>query len=238
MTKRKPGSTTPPRVFWTNDQVAVLKSRYPNERAEAIAQSLGISVYRVYAKAKKLGLKKSAAFLASAESGRTGHDDRGVKHRFVKGQPCWSAGTSGVVGVHPNCVTTQFKKGRKAEEAHNYVPIGSEKVHLGYLIRKVTDDPTIVPARRWEFVHRLVWIEANGPIPDNHVVCFLPGRFSTERDKITVDALELVSRGELAKRNHPLSRDPELAKLVQLKGAITRQVNRIVREAEKKDDRE
>jgi lipid A disaccharide synthetase len=82
-----------------------------------------------------------------------------------------------------------------------------------------------VPARRWVGVHRRVWETANGPIPRGHVVCFLPGRRSGEVQKITLDALKLASRAKLAPRN------PELAKLVQLKGAITRQVNRIAREA-------
>jgi hypothetical protein len=62
----------------------------------------------------------------------------------------------------------------------------------------------------------------------------MPGRKTSDVDKITLDALEMVSRAELARRNHPVSRSPELAKLVQLKGAITRQINRIAREAQEK----
>ncbi|MNT70582.1 hypothetical protein D3C72_2089870 [compost metagenome] len=98
-------------------------------------------------------------------------------------------------------------------------------------MRKVTDDPNLVPARRWEAVHRLVWEAAHGPIPPGHAVAFLPGRRTTDAALITLDALELVTRGDLARRNHPRTRSPELAKLVQLKSAITRQVNRIAREA-------
>jgi HNH endonuclease len=79
-------------------------------------------------------------------------------------------------------------------------------------------------------VHRLVWEAANGPIPSGYVVCFLPGRKTADLELITIDAIELISRAELARRNHPRSKDPELAQLVQLKGAITRQVNRIARE--------
>ena len=128
---------------------------------------------------------------------------------------------------------TQFKKGSMSGAAqHNYVPIGSYRLSKdGYLEQKTNDDHP-VPARRWVAVHRLVWEAANGPIPEGHVVGFLPGRRSNVLEKITLDALELISRGELARRNHPRSRDPDLAKLVQLKGAITRQVNRIAREAQ------
>ncbi|WP_175770341.1 HNH endonuclease signature motif containing protein [Burkholderia anthina] len=232
MTKRKPGSTTPPKVFWTPEQIEILRRRYPNERAEVLADLFDCSVNRVYAKAAKLGLSKSAEFFASAESGRTGHDDRGIAGRFVKGMESWNKGVKGSSGNHPNCRHTQFKAGRSADEARNYVPIGTEKVNRdGYLIRKITDDPTLAPVRRWEAVHRLVWIAANGPIPDGHVVCFLRDRYTTEAAKITIDALELVHRRELARRNHWTNNDPEVARLYQLKGAITRQVNRIAREA-------
>ena len=51
-------------------------------------------------------------------------------------------------------------------------------------------------------------------------------------EEITVDRLECISMAENAQRNHPRSRNPELARLVQLKGAITRQVNRIAKESQ------
>jgi hypothetical protein len=165
--------------------------------------------------------------------GRT--DARMVATQFKKGQQSWNKGIKGICGTHENCRRTQFKKGEMAGAAQrNYVPIGSERLSKdGYLERKVTDDHP-VPARRWVGVHRIIWEAANGPIPPGHVVCFLPGRRTADAARITLDALELVSRAELARRNHPVTRDPELAKLVQLKGAITRQINRIAREAKEK----
>jgi hypothetical protein len=235
MTKRKPGSTQRYRHDWTPEEESVLTRRYPNERAQAIADDLGIHVTQVYKRAVKLGLSKSESFYQSEAAGLS--DGRGAGTRFKPGQKSWNKGTKGIAGQHPNCRRSQFKKGEKYGAAqHNYVPIGTEKISAdGYLIRKITDDPTLVPARRWEAVHRLVWIAANGPIPSGHVVGFLPGRNTTDLEKITLDALELVSRKDLALRNHPVSRSPELAKLVQLKGAITRQVNRLAREAKEQE---
>ena len=116
---------------------------------------------------------------------------------------------------------------------HNYVPIGSLRINAdGHLERKVTDNPALYPARRWEPVYRHVWEAANGPIPEGHLVIFRPGMKTTKEEEITVDRLECITRAENARRNHPRTRSPELARLVQLKGAITRQVNRINREAE------
>ncbi|MNL55223.1 hypothetical protein D3C87_1786150 [compost metagenome] len=87
---------------------------------------------------------------------------------------------------------------------------------------------------RWHPVHRVVWIAANGPVPDDHIVVFKPGMRTNVLEEITADRLECITRGENAERNHPRARSPELAKLVQLKGAITRQVNRIAREHEER----
>jgi hypothetical protein len=85
---------------------------------------------------------------------------------------------------------------------HSCLPIGSHRVSKdGYLERK-TDDAHPVPARCWVGVHRRVWETVNGPVPRGHVVCFLPRRRSGEVQKITLDALKLVSRARLAPRNH------------------------------------
>lgn len=225
----------PPRVPWSPEHVEILRKRYPDEKTEVLAKLFSRPASQVYAKARKLGISKSATFFASPESGRT-DGTVGVSCRFVKGQESWNKGTKGVMGTHPNSRRTQFKKGEMRGAAqHNYVPIGSYRISKdGYLEQK-TNDEHPVPTRRWVGVHRLVWEAANGPIPRGHVVCFLPGRKTSEVEKIALDALELVSRAELARRNHPVSRSPELAKLVQLKGAITRQVNRIAREAKEQE---
>lgn len=221
---------------WSPEDRALLVREYANTTTSTLAKQMSRTESSVYQMALKLRLKKSAEYLASVDSGRIQRgriDPRMQATQFKAGQKAWNEGIKGVCGIHENCRRMQFKAGRPASEAANYRPIGSERLSKdGYLERKVTDDPNIMPARRWVGVHRLVWEAANGPVPDHHVVCFLPGRRTAEAEKITLDALELVHRSELARRNHPRSRNPELAKLVQLKGAITRQVNRIAREAQ------
>ncbi|SPR97393.1 conserved hypothetical protein [Cupriavidus taiwanensis] len=223
------------RRHWTDVEIAVLRDFYPDSKTEDIAAALKRPTHAVYNKALAMGLRKSEAYLASPDAGRL-DGKRGAGSRFVAGQPSWNKGIKGSSGLHPNTVRCHFRKGERRGAANsNYVPIGSERITKeGYLERKVTDDPSIVPARRWVGVHRLVWEAAHGPIPPGHAVAFLPGRRTTDAALITEDALELVSRGELARRNHPRARSPELASLVQLKGAITRQVNRIAREAKEK----
>ena len=58
------------------------------------------------------------------------------------------------------------------------------------------------------------------------------GQFTNVLEEITANKLECISRAENARRNSMWRLDPEVAKLYQLKGAITRQVNRIKKETQ------
>lgn len=217
-------TTRASRIQWSPEQEQALRDRYPHERTEDIARDIGIPVAKLYAKASWMGLKKTAEFLASPASGRTS-GRQGIGSRFTKGHQTWN---KGMKGLDIGGKDTRFKKGQMSGAAqHNYVPIGSLRTTKdGYLERKLSDDPAIVPARRWVAVHRLVWIEANGPVPDSHVVVFKPGMRTTRLEEVTLDKVELISRVELMKRN-TLHRYPkEIAKLIQLRGALNRQINR------------
>lgn len=230
-----------PRRYWTAAELDLLRSMYPECTGQDVAAWLDCTPSRVYQMAVKLGIKKSAEFLASDASGRVKHGKQHanmIAHRFQPGLTPWNKGRDSAetgTGHHPNSRRTQFRKGRKPQEARNYVPIGSLRICAdGYLERKVTDDPKLVPARRWVAVHRLVWEAERGPIPAGHIVRFREGMKTTVLEQITADRLECITRAEHAKRNHPRNHSPELARLVQLKGAITRQVNRITREAQER----
>lgn len=220
------------RFTWDQLAVQILRVGYPDMPTSQIASDLGVGVDQVYRKAAQLGLKKSKAYLASDLSGRM---RRGKQHpsmianQFKPGITPWNKGKNWVAGGRS--AETRFKPGRKPEEARNYQQIGSLRITKdGYMERKVTDDPALVPARRWVAVHRLVWEAEHGPVPRGHMVIFRPGMRTTVAEEITADRLECISRAENARRNHPRTKSPELAQLVQLKGAITRQVNRIIKE--------
>jgi hypothetical protein len=216
----------------------LLRDLYPDLLAETVARELGRPVRSIYLKARGLGLRKSADFLTSDRSRRIQrgkHSPAMVASRFQSGMTPWNKGMKGL--NHEGSKATQFKKGEMRGAAqHNYVPIGTLRVSKdGYLERKYTDDPTLAPTRRWVAVHRQVWEQTHGAIPKGHIVAFRPGMKTTQLEEITPDRLECISRAENARRNHPRSKSPELAKLVQLKGAITRQVNRIAREAQEQN---
>jgi hypothetical protein len=220
-----------PRRRWTDAEVELLRREFADRRTDDVATMLGRTYGTVSQKAKTLGLHKSAAFLASPAAHRF-DGLRGMSTRFGRGQMPWNKGTKGLVGVQEACRANHFKPGRPACEARNYRPIGSLRINGdGYLERKVTDEPTLVPARRWVAEHRLVWEAANGKTPAGHVVVFREGRRTTDIEKLTLDAVELVSRKELMSRNTLHNMPKPLAELVQLRGVLTRQINRKAKEA-------
>ena len=217
-----------PKRYWTEQELATLRELYPHQRTADIAAKLGIDLQLVYRRASLLGLRKSEAFSASDKSGRIFKGGTlGQKTQFSPGQKPWNTGTHYVAGGRS--AETRFKKGQMAGAAQrNYVPIGTLRISKdGYLERKMTDDQSLYPARRWTFVHRIVWEQANGPIPAGHMVVFRKGQFTNDVELLTADRLECISRAENARRNNMWRNDPEMMKLYQLKGQITRQVNRI-----------
>ena len=222
-----------PRHVWTADQLDILRRTYADTSTAKLAREFGVSRHVVYDKAAKLGLRKRVDFFASVESGRTlPGGTRGAATRFQPGLVPANNGLRRPGYAPGNVAATQFRKGNRP---HTWVPVGSHRVNSdGYLDRKVTDDGP--PYKHWVGVHRLVWIEANGPVPDGYAVVFRPGRKTTVLEAITLDALELVSRRELMARNTVNNLPPELAKLVQLRGALNRQINKRAKANEQRED--
>lgn len=222
------------RRYWTADEIDTLRRLYPDYSAEVVGKVLDRHPGAVHQKAISLKVSKSEAFKASDRSGRI---KRGQQHpamvatRFVKGQAAWNKGLRGVVGVQEACRATQFRKGAKPHNTHE---IGSYRLNKdGHLQQKVSDAGGN-NSKRWRSVAELVWIAANGPVPPKHLVVFKRGMRTSILEEITAERVECISMAENAHRNHPRNRDPELGHLVQLKGAITRQVNRIAREAQER----
>lgn len=222
-----------PRQPWTAAEEAVLIDLYPDIPSADIAALLLRTPTVVYRAAARLGLKKSDYFKASVMSGRVlrgKQDPRMVATRFQPGLVPWNKGSHFVAGGRS--AETRFKPGRKPQESRNYVPIGSLRISAdGYLERKVTDDQSLYPSRRWQFVHRQVWEAAHGPIPAGHMVVFRKGQFTNQLELLNADRLECISRAENAQRNSLWRQDPEMMRLHHLKAQITRQVNRINKES-------
>lgn len=217
MTTRRP---------WSADEDTILRANYADSRSEDIARALNRPLRSVYQRARLLGLRKDPAVIADMARERSRRPDHGGRaHQFQKGLVPWNKGTHYVAGGRS--AETRFKKGRRPEEARNYLPIGSLRITKdGILERKVTDDPSLVPARRWVSEQRLVWEAANGPVPPGMIVAFKAGQRTTDPDRITIDVLELISRRELMARNTVHNLPPAIKEVVDLRRVIVRRIRR------------
>lgn len=213
MTKRRIAAE--PRRFWTDAEHAQFVAQYPHMQTKAIAAMLERPVKAVYTRAKAYGLTKSAEYLASPLSGRT-NGRQGFYTRFVKGQVSWNKGRRYKPGGR--AAETQFRKGQMP---HNWKPVGTTRINAeGYLDIKV--DNTAKGPKAWAAVHRLNWIAAHGPIPKGYFIRFKDGN---QRNPL-VENLELVDRATHLYRNYHGRYPLEVRRLIQLRGALQRQINR------------
>lgn len=224
------------RKTWTPDDSALLRKLYPNNSAQTCADALGRSIASIYAQANALGLRKSADFYLSPACGRN-VQIVGASTRFQPGSKPWNHGKKGWK-AGGRSAETRFKTGcMLGQSQHNYKPIGALRISKdGYLERKVTDDPTIVGARRWKAVHRLVWIENNGPIPDGFTVAFKTRRPAIDLKHITIDKLELVSRAQIMLENNRHTMPAEVQELITLRSALTRRIHTKERKSREKQN--
>lgn len=206
---------------WTDHEIALLREQYPHVKTDAIAAQLDRKVGHVYAKAHKLGLWKSAEFLASRDACRLRRGDNvGAAFRFKKGQappnkglrrPGWGPG---------RMKETQFRKGeRHGRSGQVYKPIGTERVSKdGYLERKINDDLPL--QARWRAVHLIEWEKANGPLPKGFAICFVNGDKTDRR----LENYELVSRADLCRRNSIHNLPPEIKGAITVLGQLKRRI--------------
>lgn len=202
-------------------EIELVRRNYADTRTQALADVLGVHYNQIVRLARKLGIKKSEAYLNSEASGRLqgGDSGAGANTRFKKGHQPWHAGKK--IGATKSC--TSFKKG---QQPHNHMPIGAYRIAAtGYLEIKFSHEPGSY-LKRWKAVHRAVWEEAHGPIPEGMVVAFRDGRTRTTPEEITLDVLELVSKREVMRRNSlHTNYPPEVVELIRLRAVCTRTIN-------------
>lgn len=112
----------------------------------------------------------------------------GLNCRFKDGNEPANKGKKMSPEQYEKCKATMFLKGNVPA---NRMEIG-EYTHTtdGYLVQKVQEHGT--QKERFEFVHRKVWEEHNGPIPEGKMVSFLDGN----KDNCDIDNLVLIDNKE------------------------------------------
>lgn len=199
---------------WTQIEIEILKERYPHCQTKELAKEFGVSDRKIYNMAYKLKLSKSEEYLNSDQSGRlTGKDTRGLGTRFKSGHRSWNKGLKGI------CIggkETQFKKGNKPHntKADGQISIRNDEGRKYKYIR--------LSLGVWKPLHVYNWEKANGSVPDNMIVVF------KNKDTMSCDLsnLEIIDRKENMMRNTYHRYPEELSRLIQIKGALTRQINK------------
>ncbi len=221
--------------IWTQHEMDHLRQHYPHKATHELAAEMGRSVESIYRIASKLGLHKTPEFNASPASGRLkkGQSHPGmVATQFRAGQtphnkglrrPGWSTG---------RMREFQFRKGnRTGQAAKNWKPIGTIMPDTeGYLRIKVRESVHGQEATGfgntnvWPLLHRHIWIQHHGPIPDKHIVTLKDG----DRSNCAIENLELISMADNARRNSMWNKYPrELAEVIQLGGALKRKLRKL-----------
>jgi HNH endonuclease len=212
--------------LWSRADDRLLRAIYPHQSTASVAQRVRRSISSTNGRAKKLGLKKTAAYLASPAACRLRRGDHvGKRFWYPKGhvpankglrRPGWHAG---------RMRETQFKPGTRSGKAgDHWMPIGSTRIADGYVYRKVADVLNVPYTVNWKLEHHLVWTAAHGPIPRGHVLIFRNG----DPTDVRLDNLELITRRALMARNTVHNLPKPLAATVQLLGKL----NQVIRNKE------
>ena len=170
---------------WTEEEMRILRELYPHTRTEELCNILNRSSRSVYSQAYLQGIKKTQEYidyLLSLEADRL--KKYGIATRYKKGNPTWNKNLKGYMGAN----VTSFKKGQLP---HNTKSIGDERLDKeGYVLVKVAH-------KKWIRKHKLVWEEANGPIPKGFYLRIK----DKNKENYNLDNMELVTMAENMRRN-------------------------------------
>lgn len=201
---------------WSPVKRQKLIALYPDHTNLEIASMLGSTESAVAGMAFKLKLRKSAEFLFE-------HSSKGF---FPKGHQPTNKGRKQTEYMSDAQIektkVTRFKKGNIPG---NHKPVGYERITRDGYIEVKTAEPNV-----FELKHRLVWIEHNGEIPPGYNIQFKDGN----RRNVCIENLYMISRSKQMKtENSYHARYPEeVKKLIQLKGALNRQINKATKKNE------
>lgn len=202
----------PAHIVFTPEKKKILFDLYPTTRNRDIAKRLKMTEAAIIAAGFRYKLRKDPAKLLEWSS----------KGFYQKGQEPFNKGKKWKEfmtrqGMR-NSRKTQIKKGAVPP---NHKPVGYERVSKdGYIEVKVGEG-----LRQFRLKHRVVWEQHYGPIPKGYNVEF------KNRDKkdLRPENLVLRTRKENMKQNTYHNYGPEIARTIQLRGALNRQINKHVK---------
>ncbi len=210
------------RFYFSEEDDNYLREHYANTLNADLAKHLKCKKSSVENRAQRLGLKKDKAFIADIARERSSDPKHPMhKYKFTKGVVPPNKGKKQseymtVEAIERN-KATRFKKGHTP---HNHRPIGYERITKdGYRERKV-EEPNI-----FKLVHRLVWEENYGEIPEGCNIQFRDGN----RANCEINNLYIISRKNQMKQNTIHNYPDNLKKAIRLNSKL----NRLIKNAER-----
>lgn len=142
-------------------------------------------------------------------------EQRKKDSRFKKGQTPPNKGKKMPKELYKKCKATMFKKGTVPP---NHQTVGYERMTIdGY-----TEIKTGEGLRMFRLKHRVEWEKVNGKIPKGMIlVCK-----SDNKQDCSPSNWELITRAQNMQRNTYHNYPKEIANLIQLRGALNRQINK------------
>lgn len=181
---------------WTPEEDALLRQHFMQHTRKECAALIGRSESSVHNRCMILRLKKGF---------NTGQFKAGAAPR--------NKGKKQVEYMTPEAIAltakTRFMPGHNP---HNHKPVGSTRIDSkdGYLLIKVAEP------KDWQHYHRVVWQEANGPIPKGCNVQFKDGN----KMNFALENLYMIDKKGNMLQNSIVNLPPQLKEIVILKKRI------------------
>lgn len=193
---------------FTPEEIGYLIENYPHIRTDKIGKKFDRTTRSIYGKARCMGLKKSAEFMASPDAGNFQKGCTiGKEFWYKKGDVSANKGKKMSAEMREKCKHTFFQKGSipsNTKKDGEIVLRHNKKKKAYYWIRISQDN--------WELLHRVLWEKENGDIPKGYNVVFKDGN----QMNCEVSNLKLISKAELMLKNTIQRYPPELQKSIRL----------------------
>jgi hypothetical protein len=115
------------------------------------------------------------------------------------------------------CAVHRFKKGHRPANAK---PIGTVIIKLERKSDRYYKHITQATGKM-KLLHKVVWEDANGPVPANHCIWFKDGNSMN----VVLENLELITRKENLRRNAIHHYPKDLKEVIYLKNKIKKKIN-------------
>jgi hypothetical protein len=206
-------------------EVSEIKTRYPNERAQDLANEFKVPIRSIYSISSRYKLKKSEDFRNSEASGRIKPGQRlSPKTEFKKGCPGATKGLR-IDSIIKNKEKLRnwrdkclWKKGHKPVNTAKDGEIRWRK-NVGYYFIRISEN-------HWEFLHRHIWQEKKGEIPEGFNVVFIDGN----RRNCKLSNLECISNADLVEKNRHTKYPLDLRKAIEERNKLNKILNNLQHE--------